>query len=111
MTTFERGDFVWCSLDPALGHEQQKRRPCLVLSPKTFNRIGFMMIAPVTSKVKGFPFEVPVETGPIKGAVLVSHVRSVDWRVRAVARVPGAKPASFDVMQKVSALLEAVLGL
>ncbi|MEN9353114.1 MAG: endoribonuclease MazF [Fibrobacterota bacterium] len=109
--TFERGEYVWCSLDPALGHEQQKRRPCLVLSPKVFNSLGFMVIAPVTSKIKGFPFEVPVESGTVKGAVLVSHVRSIDWRVREVKKIAGSKPASFDVMQRVSALLEAILGM
>src|SRR5579859_5198728 len=80
----DRGDAIWLDIDPQAGREQAGRRPVLVLSPALYNRrAGLAIICPITSRVKGYPFEVLLSTGlPISGVVLSDHVRSVDWRVR-----------------------------
>lgn len=109
MINFERGDIIWVDLDPVKGHEQAKRRPCLVLTPRAFNRHGLLFIAPITSKVKGHPFEVAISSGKISGVVLVDHSRSIDGEARKLSRVSGCAPASAQVMRSVSELLEALL--
>jgi mRNA interferase MazF len=60
----ERGDLVWLSFDPRAGHEQAGRRPALILSPSLYNRSSSLaLVVPVTSQVKGYPFEVPIPAG------------------------------------------------
>src|SRR5437588_10120158 len=85
----ERGDAVWITLDPQAGHEQAGRRPALVLSPSAYNgRVGLALFCPITSQVKGYPFEVPLPAGlPIAGVVGADQVKSLDWRVRRAERV------------------------
>jgi mRNA interferase MazF len=80
----DAGDLVWLDFDPQAGREQAGRRPAVVLSPKYFNvRSSVAYACPITSKVKGYRFEVLLPPGlPVQGAVLCEHMRSVDWRVR-----------------------------
>lgn len=80
----DRGDVIWLNLDPTLGHEQAGRRPVVVLSPALYNRrSGLALAAAVTSKVKAYPFEVPIPAGmSISGVILADHVRSMDWQSR-----------------------------
>src|SRR5882724_4527098 len=80
----ERGDAVWITLDPQVGHEQAGRRPALVLSPATYNgRVGLAVVCPLTNQSKGYPFEVALPDGlPVTGVVLADQVRNVDWRGR-----------------------------
>lgn len=75
------GDVVWLSFSPTAGLEQASRHPALVLSPAAYNaRLGLALCCPITSQVKGHPFEVAVPAGlPVEGAVLADQVRSVDW--------------------------------
>ena len=54
-----RGDVVWITLNPQAGHEQAGRCPAVVLSPRAYNaKVGLAVLCPVTSRVKGYPFEV-----------------------------------------------------
>jgi len=79
----ERGEIVWLEFDPQAGHEQAGRRPALVISPKDYNaKVGLALVCPITSKIKGYPFEVVLPPGLITGAVLSDQVSSLDWRVR-----------------------------
>lgn len=81
----ERGDIVWMNFNPQAGREQAGHRPALVLSPAAYNRrTGLMICCPMTSRVKGFPFEVRI-SGDRTAVVLADHVRSVDWRARQTA--------------------------
>ncbi|MFX9532949.1 type II toxin-antitoxin system PemK/MazF family toxin, partial [Acinetobacter baumannii] len=68
----DRGDLVWIDFTPQAGHEQAGRRPGLVLSPRAYhNRTPFVVVCPITSKVKGYPFEVALPPGlPVGGVVL-----------------------------------------
>ena len=85
----ERGDAVWITLDPQAGHEQAGRRPALVLSPSAYNgRVGLALLCPITSRAKGYPFEVHLPEGlPITGVVGADQVKSLDWRARQAARI------------------------
>ena len=104
----ERGDAVWISLDPQAGHEQAGRRPALVLSPSEYNgRVGLALFCPITSQVKGYPFEVPLPAGlPLAGVVGADQVKSLDWRARKTARIV-AVPEEIvaQVVQRLQALL------
>jgi mRNA interferase MazF len=104
----ERGDLVWLSFSPQAGREQADRRPALVLTPAAFNgRVGLAFVCPVTSRVKGYPFEVGLRAGEISGVVLVDQLRSLDWRARQ-AEPAGKAPAA--VMTEVLAKLQPLLG-
>jgi mRNA interferase MazF len=81
----DAGDLIWLNFDPQAGREQAGRRPALVLSSKRFNqKASLAFICPITSKVKGYASEVPLPIGlPVHGAVLCSHMRSLDWQARS----------------------------
>ncbi len=103
-----RGDLVWLSFSPQAGHEQAGRRPALVLSPSAYNsKVGLALVCPVTSQVKGYPFEVPIPASlGIEGVVLADQIRNLDWRVRQAelaGRLPDA--AVGEVLALVTALL------
>lgn len=89
----DRGDLVWLEFTPQAGSEQRGRRPALVLSPKSYNgKVGLALFCPVTSKVKGYPFEVELPEGyDVNGVVLSDQLKSLDWRsrkARLIDRVP-----------------------
>ncbi len=92
----ERGDVVWISLTPHAGHEQAGRRPAVVLTPKEYNRrSGLAILCPVTSQVKGYPFEVRLPAGlPVTGAILSDQVRSLDWRARSARLICTLPPVT-----------------
>ena len=104
----DRGDVVWITLNPQAGHEQAGRRPAVVLSPASYNaKVGLAILCPVTSQVKGYPFEVMIPTGlGVRGAILADQVKSLDWRVREaelICRLPGG--TAKEVLQKLGVLL------
>ncbi|MFO1060901.1 MAG: type II toxin-antitoxin system PemK/MazF family toxin [Dongiaceae bacterium] len=106
----ERGHFVFLDFTPQAGTEQAGRRPALVLSPLAYNiASGLALACPVTSQVKGGPFEVPIPRGAmIAGVVLSDHVRSIDWLAR---KASFHSVAPRDVVLEVLARIEALLQL
>lgn len=104
----KKGDIIWIDFSPQRGHEQAGQRPALVVSPDAYNkRSGFVVCCPITSKVKNFRFEVPVETEfGIKGVVLSDHIKSMDW----VSRKPRyAGKASREVLDDVVTRIVSLL--
>jgi mRNA interferase MazF len=104
-----RGDLVWLEFDPQAGHEQRGRRPALVLSPLEYNRrVGLALCCPVTSQIKGYPFEVALPPGlKVTGAILADQVKSLDWRRRKASLITPSPPAILDeALGKVLALLD-----
>ena len=77
----EAGDIVWLHFNPQAGHEQAGHRPALVVSPAKYNKIGLMLCCPMTTKIKGYPFEVTIPGEP-PSAVLSDQVKSLDWKFR-----------------------------
>lgn len=101
------GDLVWLEFNPQAGHEQAGRRPAVVLSQREYNRkTGLALFCPITSKVKGYPFEVWVSGKKIEGAILSDQIKSLDWKARKAGFVEKADPAT---MQEVRGKLAAVL--
>ena len=104
----DAGNLIWLDFDPQSGREQAGRRPALVLSPESYNRRSGLAIAcPITSSLKGYPFEVPLPPdSSIKGAVLVDHLKSLDWRARKAERAGRVPPAILaEVLDRLAPLL------
>ena len=79
----EAGDIAWLDFDPQAGREQGRRRPALVLTDQAYNRSsGLVVVCPLTSKRKPYPFALPVVVDRVEGAVLVDHLKSMDWEAR-----------------------------
>lgn len=98
----ERGDLVWLEFTPQAGSEQSGSRPALVLSPKAYNgKVGLALFFPVTSKIKGYPFEVKLPDGYDVSVVLLSdQLNSLDWRSRKAKLI---ERVSSEVMAMVTA--------
>jgi mRNA interferase MazF len=105
----DAADLVWLTFDPQAGHEQRGRRPALILSPRSYNAKARLAIAcPITSQVKGYPFEVALPAdGTIRGVVLADHVKNLDWQAR---RVEFAERAPSEVVTDVRERLRVLLG-
>ena len=90
----DRGDLVWLEFTPQAGSEQRGRRPALVLSPKSYNvKVGLALFCPLTSKVKGYPFEVKLPDGyAVSGVILCDQVKSLDWRSRKARLIDRVSP-------------------
>lgn len=103
-----RGDAVWITLNPQAGHEEAGRRPAVVLSPSAYNgKVGLAILCPITSQVKGYPFEVTIPSGSkLAGVVLADQVKNLDWRVRKaefICKLP--RKTTDEVLQKLGTLL------
>ena len=104
----KRGDIVWLTFTPQAGHEQAGHRPALILSPELYNRkVGLALVCPITTQVKGYPFEVPIPKGlEVSGVVLADQVKSLDWkarRARFCCTVPAATVA--EVLRRLAPVI------
>ena len=102
----DTGDIVWLEFSPQAGHEQAGHRPALVLSPAAYNKNGLMLCCPMTTQIKGYPFEVVIHSPKVSGAVLSDQVKSLDWRARkATCKGKVSADELDEVRGKISALL------
>lgn len=101
------GDLVWLEFNPQTGHEQAGHRPALVISDQAYNRkTGLALFCPITSKARGYPFEVICTGKTIRGVILADQVKSLDWRARKARRIEAAPPGTLEeVLAKLKALL------
>ncbi len=107
----DRGDAVWIDMDPQASHEQRGRRPAMILTPAAYNgKVGLALLCPITSQIKGYPFEVLVPAGmKVQGAILSDQLKSLDWRARKAAMICALPvPVVGEVLSKLSTLLQAV---
>lgn len=105
----KRGDVVWLVFDPQAGHEQAGRRPALTISPESYNRkTGLALFCPISSREKGYPFEVKIPSGiKVSGVVLADQIKSLDWSARKsefAARISSA--IISEVIERVQTILE-----
>ena len=103
----DRGDIVWLNFTPQTGREQQGKRPAIVMSPKAYNnKARLALFCPITTKQKGYPFEVKLMTGKIKGVVLSDQLKSLDWQQREIEFIEKATEASMnEIIKKLSVLI------
>lgn len=103
----DTGEVVWLEFDPQAGHEQAGHRPALVLSPAGYNgKTGLMVCCPISTKIKGHPFEVVTQLDGIDCAVLSDQVKSLDWKIR---RAKKKAVVSEDILVHVRAKMKALL--
>ena len=105
----ERGDIVWLQFSPQAGHEQTGHRPALVVSPMSYNeKVGLALFCPITSRIKGYPFEVVLSRDlKTKGAILCDQLQSLDWQVRRAKRLGSiTKDLMDEVIARILALVD-----
>ena len=103
----DAGDIIWINFDPQIGHEQSGHRPAVVLSPIAYNRrVGLIVCCPVTTQIKGYPFEVGVSGSP-PSVALADQVKSLDWRKRAATKKGNATRAEMGLIR---AKLRSLIG-
>jgi mRNA interferase MazF len=102
-----RGDLVWLNFTPQSGHEQMGKRPALVLSPKEYNsKTGLAIFCPITSKEKGYPFEVQIINRKINGVILSDQIKSLDWSSRQVEYISKVTESELEeVIEKLKVLV------
>ena len=112
MAVFDRGDIVSVPLDPAMGHEQRGTRPALVLTTKVFNRLGDVLVAPITqggdySRYAGFAVTLTNTGSKTQGVALVNKIRMLDLAARKARKVEQASQEVIDdALGRLMALLD-----
>ena len=102
----DRYDIFRVSLDPTIGHEVKKRRPCVVISPDEMNHsMSTVIIAPMTTRSKDFPMRVPILFQSKEGWVMLDQIRTVDKR-RLIERLG---QADKEIIRKIKTTLHEML--
>ena len=105
----DAGHIVWLEFDPQVGREQAGRCPAVVLTPASYNKKTSLMICcPLTSQIKGYPFEVLVEIDGIQSVVFSDQVKSLDWKIR---KAKFKDKVSLDVLIEVRAKAKSLLSI
>ena len=111
MAIFDRGDVVSVPLDPAVGHEQRGTRPALVLTTKEFNRLGDVLVAPITqggeySRYAGFAVSLMGTGCKTQGVALLNKIRMLDLKARKARKIEQVPQAVLDdALSRLTALL------
>jgi mRNA interferase MazF len=103
----EKGDLVWLNFTPQSGHEQSGRRPAVVISPSEYNgKTGLGIFCPLSSKEKGYPFEVKIKNDRISGVILSDHLKSLDWESRKAELISKVTENELDeILEKIKVLI------
>ena len=112
MAVFDRGDIVRACLNPTAGNELQgDMRPCLVLSPKAFNKLGLTLIAPITqggnyARFQGFAISLMGTGTETQGVILINGIRSIDLNARKAKKI---ESVPSEILAEALAVLNAIL--
>lgn len=103
----DRGDIVWLNFTPQAGHEQRGTRPAIIISPKIYNKkTNLALCCPITSNIKGYPFEVMVKGKKIDGVILADHLKNLDWKARDIKFIEKASSLILtECIEKISTLI------
>lgn len=103
------GDVIYLDFDPQAGREQAKRRPALVMTSRKYNRAaGLVVVCPLTSVIKPYPFALRVHIKGRSVCVLTDHIKSMDWQA-CQAEFYGRAPDA--VLEQAQNLLGVLLGI
>lgn len=103
----KKGDLVILTFDPSAGHEQQGRRPALIISNETFNKgVGLAMACPITNTDRNFPFHIEVKSEKLTGFIMTEQLKSIDFRARKVKLV---EKVDDDILDNVLGILHSVV--
>ena len=106
-------DLVWTDFDPTPGPASRPgRRPAVVLSPAIFfDNTGFVIVSPITSRVRPFPTSVVLPAGPpISGEILVANLRSLDALARPLRPI-GARDSRRTRLELIRAKIDALIAI
>jgi mRNA interferase ChpB len=110
---FERGDIVSVPLDPVSGREQMGKRPALVLTTKEFNKLGDVLVAPITqggdfARYAGFAVNLMGTGTKTQGVALINKIRMLDLAARQARKIESAPPEVVaEAVDRLIALLDA----
>ena len=105
----EAGDIVWLEFDPQAGREQAGHRPAVVLTPSVYNKkTNLMICCPLTTQIKGYPFEVLVNLDGVNSVILSDQVKSLDWKIR---KAKYKNKVRSDTLAEVRAKAKALLSI
>ncbi|MBQ6768189.1 MAG: type II toxin-antitoxin system PemK/MazF family toxin [Prevotella sp.] len=97
-------DVYWVDLNPTVGAEMQKVRPCVVVSPKELNQyLATVIIIPITSAIHGYPYRVPCHVDVRDGEIVTDQIRTVDksWlKKKITALSPDEQAELQDVLRQ-----------
>jgi mRNA interferase MazF len=94
-------DVFLISLDPTIGHEIKKARPCVIISPDEMNKhISTVIIAPMTSQSHSYPSRVPIKFKGKEGWVVLDQIRSVDKK-RLIKKLGRVEPNTIDNIKSI----------
>ena len=103
----QKGDLVILTFDPSAGHEQQGRRPALILSNESFNKaLGLAVACPITNTDRNFPFHVEVKSENLTGFIMTEQIKSIDYKVRKAKFV---EKVNDEVLAKVLGITESII--
>jgi mRNA interferase ChpB len=111
MAVLDRGDIVSVPLDPVLGYEQRGTRPALVLTTKNFNRLGDVLVAPISqggdhARYAGFAVSLTGSGCKTQGVALVNKIRMLDLTARQAKKIERAPPMVLeDALSRIEAML------
>jgi mRNA interferase MazF len=101
MEQIKQYDIVLVNLDPTMGSEMKKTRPCVVLSPNEMNKyLQTIVVAPMTSSSKPYPTRVEVKHNATKGWIVIDQIRTID-RVRIVKCFESLTAKEIEKVKKV----------
>ncbi|MEA2072173.1 MAG: type II toxin-antitoxin system PemK/MazF family toxin [Campylobacterota bacterium] len=102
----KQGDIVILTFDSQAGHEQQGRRPALIVSNEVFNKnVGLAIACPITNTDRSFPFHLKVDSSNLTGYVMCEQVKSIDYNARKVKFV---EKASDNLLSHCLGIIESV---
>ncbi|WP_147634259.1 endoribonuclease MazF [Treponema pectinovorum] len=104
----EKGDLVWLEFNPQAEHEQQGHRPAICISQKLYNqKTGLALFCPITSHIKGYPFEVVLKGHSINGCILSDQVKNLDYVQRKCIFIEKSTPQEIDsVIENIKLMIE-----
>ncbi|MCV6608117.1 MAG: type II toxin-antitoxin system PemK/MazF family toxin [Campylobacterales bacterium] len=103
----QKGDLVILTFDPQAEHEQQGRRPALIVSNETFNKhVGFAIACPITNTDRNFPFHIKLDSKNLTGFIMTEQIKSIDYRTRKVKFV---ERVNDEILEDVLGIVESVI--
>lgn len=94
-------DIVLVNLDPTIGSEMKKTRPCVVLSPDEMNKyLQTIVVAPITSSSKPYPTRIEIKHQQTNGWIVIDQIRTID-RKRIIARFETLKDKEQEKVKNV----------
>ena len=108
MLITKKGDLGWLEFNPQAGHEQQERRPAICISRKLYNqKTGLALFCPITSRVKGYPFEVVLNRHSISGCILNDQIKNLDFVQRKCSFIEKATEEEINsVTENIKLMIE-----